>query len=234
MPDEFLNWDVKIFGFDCVTSMQMRENMLYVKRTRALPSVGCEADAVVPEIREDTVSTSAEDGFILFADGCFSRGPTEYSSAATWEYGLVVGRRRVRVQFPELDGRQATTVFYEEWDSEFDNGSLLPGCGSKSYRVEEGGSCGAEGILNGTWHRTGAVWTPTSPLETVEDVVERSSSFFQRTCPQGVTLRKVVDDDNTALEVGWMYEENKRVVISRQYGPDSRLRRVSKFMEERH
>lgn len=169
VPDEFRAWGVDIKGFEVVSSSRVEQvpvddsvdrsshlvQQLYIKRTRALPSVGCEADAVASEVHLDclraiqdvSVTDAAGKTFraatIGFADGAFVTAPLFFSPehCVKWHVCIVdpqsgmdgTPRKRVRLQFgPVNDGRGAITAFVETYDGEFCDGELLPGCGGKN------------------------------------------------------------------------------------------------------
>jgi len=234
VPDEFRNWDAKIYGFDCVTSVKVEENNLRVKLTRAMPTVGCEADAVVPEIFEETLSLSQDDGFIGFENGSFSRGPPKYSSRSTWEHWMCYGKKRVRVLFPELDGRQKTRLFTEAWDGDYCDGALLPGCGSKISRIEGNGEMDASMQLEGKWSRRGYTWRKYDGTRQVSSVIEARDRVVKRLLPGSIAIDKVVDENGRiVLETSWNVSELTRTVLSRTYSETEELEEVSNFVDER-
>lgn len=147
-------------GFEevCSTCVQTdaAEPHLYVKRTRALPSVGCEADAVVPEVRLDRYLVTPNGAEIekpeygilgnqvggvslAFEDGAFSAGPITFSQdvAARWDAWIPATdgdtRLRARLDFGLVnETRGKVTAFVETHDGRFCDGELLPGCGGKN------------------------------------------------------------------------------------------------------
>ncbi|KAJ8900819.1 hypothetical protein NDN08_000118 [Rhodosorus marinus] len=235
VPDEFRNWDAKIYGFDCVTSVKEVEgNSLRVKLTRAMPTVGCEADAVVPEVFEETLPLSQDDGFVGFENGSFSRGPPKYASSSTWEHCMCYGKKRVRVLFPELDGRQKTRLFTEAWDGDYCNGALLSGCGSKISRIEGNGEMDASVQLEGKWSRRGYTWRKSDGTCQVSSVIESRNRFVKRFLPGGVTIDKVVDENGRiVLETSWNVSELTRIVLLRTYSETQELEEVSNYVDER-
>lgn len=173
IPDEFTNWGVGVLGFEEVTSSRVvdaKENSssggvgeashLYVKRTRALPSVGCEADAVVPECRVErfvggndvdvAVSKYGEKGTVVpgaavgFDDGAWSSGPATFDQDkfGRW-YACIVdpaaaSSRRARLEFSTVnEPRGAVVAFVETNEGPFCDGELLPGCGGKNASFAE-------------------------------------------------------------------------------------------------
>lgn len=132
---------MSITGFDTLTSTTVKDDVLSVKFTRALPTVGCEADAIAGEVSETTYT--AENGF-GFPDGSYIIVPRHFDKAnlrqkfsacithpnATAAAAAGDARRRARVQFGRVDERASrVSVVLERWDSPFCDGAILPGCG---------------------------------------------------------------------------------------------------------
>lgn len=186
VPDEFRNWGVEVLGFEEVTSSRVvdaAENSaaggagaashLYVKRTRALPSVGCEADAVVPESRVERFTAGADldvavseygvTGTVIggaalgFDDGAWSAGPATFDqdTFGRW-YACMVDPaaetpRRARLEFSAVnEPRGAVVAFVETHDGPFCDGELLPGCGGNNSSFAERDALTA-GELAGKW-----------------------------------------------------------------------------------
>lgn len=228
VPDEFREWGVAPSGFDVVTSSRLKEGVLYVKRTRALPSVGCEADAVVPEV---SISTYEGEGNVGFSDGCVSCGPVEFGNAPSFTI-LTRGKQRVRLGFKVDAAIGNVTIILEKWGQEFCDGQVLPGCGGGDRFVEEASSH-VEDLL-GAWDFD------------AEDVdicnqsgIQESSGSLNREkieghillLPRGLSVRLVEEGKSVLVESGWLCE-NTRTVVARLY-EEGNLVKVSKRFERR-
>lgn len=182
-----------------------------MKRTRALPSVGCEADAVVPEVRVDRylVTPSSADidvseyamagnqvgGVSLaFADGSFSSGPATFSQdvVASWEAWIPAAdgdeRARARLHFGLVnEARGKVTAFVETHDGSFCDGELLPGCGGKNRSFADDEAV-TDAQLAGEWS-----------VETTEmRVVRVEDGSWEQVCSSASVSRSV---EQVAAEV---------------------------------
>jgi len=122
IPDAFREWNVPVLGFDRITSTQLQppqpkqphqnHDYLYLKISRMLPTVGCEADAVVPDVSlsatpvlpfshnsstllksvhsllADAPDPARAAAAILLPSGCFSSGSLSYNRFARLTFGL--------------------------------------------------------------------------------------------------------------------------------------------------
>jgi hypothetical protein len=154
VPDEFRAWGVPVVGFETVTSTRIEDAALRVKRTRALPAVGCEADAVIPEVQDNLIqpAVAATDRLrctlsLGFDHGGFAVGPesiADYPNTAPprWHFCLVDpdtpnvqpenirGRRRARLEFGLVSSTHgAVDAYIEVLDGPFcgSGGEILPG-----------------------------------------------------------------------------------------------------------
>lgn len=250
VPDEFREWGVEIKGFDSLSSTNYTsDGTVLVKRTRALPSVGCEADAVVPEVSEQSFSTRDRDSINCgFPDGSFSFGPASVKKGVPqrWSIALVnpkENRSRVRVEFgPLFDRRGSVTVFIEDWDSPFRNGEVLPGCGGRHQSFATDNVLQTPEELAGKWE----VETFMYNCMAGEEGIGRFSSVTERinsnvtddltiALPRGISVGITTDKSAAqTVVVGWLVESNLRVVNQRKHGPDGNLLSVSNSVETRH
>jgi hypothetical protein len=165
VPDEFRNWGVEVHGFEEVCSTQVVGSdgkaggdgdgagaHLYLKRTRALPSVGCEADAVASECKverltatntgEVTVPEYGVKGSVVtgaalgFADGGWSAGPSTFAQGTLGRWYAAIAhpdatpRQRARLEFGTVNVPRGSVIAYvETHEGPFCDGELLPGCG---------------------------------------------------------------------------------------------------------
>jgi hypothetical protein len=250
IPDEFSQWGVQVLGFEEVTSSRVfgadgksggggdgEGSHLYLKRTRALPIVGCEADAVVPECRYErfvagasadvsvseygvkgTVVTGAAVGF---DDGAWSAGPPAFDQDAfgRW-YACIVDpaaeARRARLEFSTVnEPRGAVVAFVETNEGPFCDGELLPGCGGKnSSFAEQPALTAAE--LSGSWEVETTVYTSegTDTSETGEHVV--SGWFVSRSFSVVVRSEEQVQTEvnvfmPTGLSVGMVKSDGEEM-----------------------
>lgn len=198
---------------------------MYQKRTRALPTVGCEADAIIPEVAETDLKQ-----VFAFDDGsyCVRSG----SGKDEWMFAVVNptnGRSRVRVDFGRVDEKIGkVTVLFENWESKFNEGQVLPGCGGEQGFAEEQTMSVSQ--LEGTWKYSETAYQVKNGWEVVESVgtVNREAVAVSMVLPKGVSV-DVKDEGGLKVEVGWLVAD-KRVVIRRVYG-EGGLEVVSRIME---
>jgi len=189
IPDAFRQWGVPVLGFDRVTSSEIRTRTavdtpggdtavdaakppsphsqsspssleLYIKISRILPTVGCEADAVVPEITTvqapvllpaadatllDIVATelaSSADaaratGAVVFPGGSFSTGVLRHNKYARLLFALAFeeggnDQNRLLIEVSSEFRRSGTvSITYEQRDGAFCGGAVLCGCGGR-------------------------------------------------------------------------------------------------------
>lgn len=245
VPDEFRNWDVQLFGYETVTSTRVYGDEVYLKRTRALPSVGCEADAVVPEERVERFVTGAVEGkvggSVGFESGAFSAGPEvflNFFKAVAWLADPEAGQKRVRLEFGDVRKETGAVVaFVEGWDGEFCDGALLPGCGGNNVSFAEEVSMDA-GVLEGRWKVKGTALSIVEGSwveEVIDEEVVRSRDDVEseaRVClPRGISLG-VLEKESGEIELcaGWILDSS-RSVVRRSYGSDGKLLRVVSGVE---
>lgn len=252
VPDEFAAWGVEIKGFEIVTSsiceLEGSERALFVKRTRALPSVGCEADAVTPEVRTETVCAVGEDSVAGgFSCGSYSVGPTSFSQevGARWSACLANpdDRRRVRVEFGLVnEPRGAVTVFVEEHDGDYCEGQILPGCGGKNRSFADDAAIKAGEELAGEWRVEKAAYERVAG-----GWLREQTSGFMRTrsaedaeaevhvaMPRGITVgMRALIDGGMDFIAGWLISPDKRTVVRRSYNSSGTLASVSRETETR-
>lgn len=243
VPDAFREWDVEVLGFDTVTSTKVT-SVIYQKRIRALPSVGCEADAVVPDI-----ATRTYENFFGFTDGSFSNGPPSLRDAGEWGFTLVDPTnpaQRARIEFgldaSESMGKDSleflntkVTVYIERREADFCDGQLLPGCGGMGGFASETPMDPSD--LDGTWDVRGEAYEARRSWE-----LEKSSTLCTRAntrqkvslvLPRGLSLSIRRSHSSVRIAVGWLHE-NTRVVLQRTYDEEGILLSVSKDLETRH
>ena len=112
VPDAYRDWGVEISHFETVAST----NANRLRHIRALPSVGCEADAVATE------DSLTEDVLEVWKDGSFVSSRTICVAHPNDEV-----RERVRVECASTSRTLSVTV--ERWESVYCDGAVLPGCG---------------------------------------------------------------------------------------------------------
>ncbi len=235
MPDEYRNWGVEIKGFESLTSSELVSSALRTKRTRVLPSVGCEADAVVPETSEITTTGFGDTPeSVGFENGSYSVGPLRISDdvAAKSSFCLVEPdteidkpRTRVRVECGDvLAGRGVLDIHVEVWDAPFCDGAVLPGCGGSSVSFADAPPLDSARELPGIWavsgiafENVGSEWRQTE----IDAVVERSSEevgqYAAVALPKGISVNAAMKEDGAVVEVGWVSRPGVRSVVSRSY-----------------
>lgn len=246
VPEEFRNWDVDITGFDCLTSSTLKDDNLLLKVTRALPTVGCEADAIVPDVDElefsamDTATDTRNGGF---PDGSFTAGPSVFTGTydQRWSATLADGsdsdaRRRARVSFGRVDeGIGSIVVWLEKRDSDYSGGSVLPGCGGPDSSFASAPRTTPDD-LSGKWHVFRTVLskrTEWEPEEFTEQIRRESSDlqpFFSLPC--GLSLSIISDSQGTVVEAAWLSSTQRRAVVRRVYAKSGTLEAVEHAVEK--
>jgi len=219
-----------------------------MKRTRALPSVGCEADAVVPEVAEQIYLSATKDNINGgFTDGSISCGPAVMTDELSqrWNVCLVDptegNRSRVRLEFgPVNQPFGQVTVFIEHWEGKFCNGEVLPGCGGKngSFAEDDGLDVSA---LTGNWSVDRTTYQTESDgwiKECCTVRTERNQANAEDevnvALPRGLSVGvKEADDGSSEVIAGWMTSHDKRVVVRSAYDSTGSLRYVSRDIETR-
>lgn len=187
IPDEFRQWNVAVTGYETLTSSVVLPpsdgdggpSVLETVRTRALPAVGCENDAVVADAATFTaalpLSADGETATVGFSSGAYASGRTAGGPAAAWEVcllsppgafadgdgqvdnaGIRAHRRRMRVIAGPLDGAAgAVTLFAEGYFHTPSRGAVLPGCGGGAdVEPLPNGSVEGAGEPDAGWART--------------------------------------------------------------------------------
>lgn len=247
VPDEYRAWGVEIKGFECLTSSELRQGALRTKRTRVLPSVGCEADAVVPEISERFVNPFGLPGSAGFDCGSYATGPVDLAAdARAWSFSLTAPgeagtkRSRVRVEAGDvLVGFGKLEVFVETWDAPFVDGVVLPGCGGEHVSFADGERVEANALV-GTWEveetayeRDGAVWTRREKQIVVERDAEEAEHCIGLELPKGVNVLAHDEQAGAVVEAGWLVEPGLRVTVRREHRPDGEAVRCARRVERR-
>ncbi|CAM9993489.1 unnamed protein product, partial [Ascophyllum nodosum] len=101
VPESLREWDVEVWGFETLTSEQLRRQkpdeigLLYRKRARVFPEVGCALDNLSLEVIVQTLSLDDEGIFFgAFPGGSYVMGKKPASSQCLrMEAGLVVSGR---------------------------------------------------------------------------------------------------------------------------------------------
>lgn len=221
---------MSITGFDTLTSSTVKEDVLSIKFTRALPTVGCEADAIAGEISE-TIYT-AENGF-GFPDGSYIVVPQHFDKAdLSQQFAACIthpdtaaaeavgdARRRARVQFGRVDeGVSQVPVVLERWDSPFCDGAILPGCGGPDSSFANGERSTSD--IAGKW-TTNVVRVSLSDEKiestekgfVVEEVMGETLEIEEKHAgnvfllPRGLSIRIVTHGEaqnGSLVEVAWL------------------------------
>ncbi len=193
VPDAYREWGVAIDHFETVCSV--RAGNFQLRRLRALPSVGCEADAVAVE--EGPVVRGVD---AAWGDGSFVAGRMVCVAGP----GGV--RRRVRAECAPAS--RTVSVTREGWEGPYCDAAVLPGCGGalESFAREPRDAT----MLDGAWR--------------VRDdggaarVVRREGLGPRLALPRGVTVEPVCLDGVgwRIRELGWLCE-GVRTVVSCEY-----------------
>lgn len=225
----------------------MKGDNLALKVTRALPTVGCEADAIVPDVDQlefsciNTVSETRNGGFM---DGSFTEGATFFTGAYNqrWNVALADGsdseaRRRARVSFGRVDeGIGSVIVWLEKRDGDYSGGSILPGCGGPDSSFASAPRTTSED-LSGKWHASHTMlakstkWTSERFTEYIERSANDLQSFFPLPC--GIALRINSENQTTVVEASWLSSSQRRTVVRRVYAESGALEAVEHVVEDR-
>lgn len=250
VPDEYRNWGVEIKGFDCLTSSTcLEDGSLLLKRTRALPSVGCEADAIVPEVVEHHY-LSVQDDTINggFPDGSINCGPASITDdhAQRWRVCLVDPsedvRSRIRVEFGLVNKPFGeVTVFLEHWDSAYCGGKILPGCGGSNQSFATDPKLDPSIDLSGTWDIESQTyiagkdgWELQSSTFDVTRESEEAGKDIDVALPRGVSVGiETLNDESICVTAGWLVKEGLRIVSRRKYASGGNLFSVSRAVEKK-
>lgn len=211
----------------------MADDTLRQKRTRALPAVGCEADAVATEervsnaaLRTPVAGTAAVVGF---SGGSF---------VADERWGAVMlcvahpdgERQRMRVEVP-AGTRGSASVTIEKWDAPYSNGALLPGCGGGATCFADESPLSAADDLVGDWQvrsvklerlETG-YWRRVEEDLLVTRTAADAEALVTHQLPRGVSLRRA----DGVVEAGWLAAPGTRAVVSRMCDTDGSVVGVS-------
>ncbi|GJQ10977.1 hypothetical protein GpartN1_g2768.t1 [Galdieria partita] len=165
LPDAFVEWNVKPTGYESYNSMVIRNNQLYRRHSRILPSVSFDADTIDLETEVYFYDLN-EEGFVFLADGSYSKGPVSLQQEQTakpydsFEFCLCVlsdsnAPTRYLFRFPvDIKRKQLwgdVQVFLEYRDGEFCDGNAI----SSGSGYMEGFSSDVplpESLLNGKWY----------------------------------------------------------------------------------
>lgn len=251
IPDDFREWGVEIKGFESLTSSNLFNDgsSLLMKRTRAMPSVGCEADAVVPEVHEHTFSNIEEKRVSGgFPDGSVICGPAVMTNehSQRWDVCLTDPtdgvKSRVRLQFSLVNEPfGAVNAMIEHWDAPFCNGEVLPGCGGKNESFADGARMDPVAELVGKWDISSILYTARDgewEMEELSFEIDRDgatvSAEINVVLPHGITVGIACAEDGTKTVVaGWKTAENIRAVSRQVYASSGVLLCVSRDVESR-
>lgn len=220
-----------------------------MKRTRAMPSVGCEADAVVPEVHEQIFS-NIDEKLITggFPDGTVACGPAVITNehSQRWNMCLVDPtegvKSRVRLQFGLVDEPfGAVNVMVEHWDAPFCNGEVLPGCGGKNESFASDARMDPVAELAGKWDVSSIVYMASDGAWQMEErsfEIDRDEVVVHAetnvVLPRGITVGIASAENGTKTVVaGWKTAENSRVVSRLVYASSGVLLRVSRDVENK-
>lgn len=217
---------MSITGFDTLTSSVVKDDVLSVKFTRALPTVGCEADAIAGEVSETTYT--AENGF-GFPDGSYIIVPRQFDKAdLSQQFSACIthpeaaadddARRRARVQFGRVDeGVSRVSVVLERWDSPFCDGAILPGCGGpdSSFADDERSASDIAGkwmanVVRLSLSDEEIGTTGKGVVETDEETldIEENHTVDEFLLPRGLSIRIVThgqaQKNGSLVEVAWL------------------------------
>lgn len=234
VPGEFRTWGVTITGFDTLTSSKvavltdtLTDTTLHTKLTRALPTVGCEADAIAGEITE-TVYLSSSFANGGFPDGSYTTGPLKFDASDlthTFSCAIVDSkkRKRARLQFGRVDELvSSVVVIIERWDGPYCGGAILPGCGGpdSSFASEErttGEMCTGDWDVKSVVCAKSQDWRYEEVEKSVEGREEDSKSFL---LPRGLSLKIGDESGEVCVEAAWDLGDGVRSAVRRYYSKE--------------
>ncbi|KAA8495128.1 hypothetical protein FVE85_3369 [Porphyridium purpureum] len=176
IPDAFRTWDIELLGFDALTSSRVDvdsdgKSCLQLKRTRMLPAVGCEADAVATEVtdsmfrlvgsgtRDQQTDEAGAPFCVPFADGSFWCTPHVYDSGSAQAL-ITVGMASARDSTPQQRcilhvalARNSVTLCDELYDAPFRDGQVLHSCGGSQTSFAKDAPTSRDQLC-GTFSRT--------------------------------------------------------------------------------
>uniref|UniRef100_A0A7S1TC41 Uncharacterized protein n=1 Tax=Compsopogon caeruleus TaxID=31354 RepID=A0A7S1TC41_9RHOD len=216
VPDQFRDWGVRVYGFEVLTSTKVEETdgsvALYMKRVRALPAVGCEADAVSTE--SVLYHLKAKDDLLVRPDlGAFACPPL---------FGITHPTEQKRVILM-TQAQGDLQIVVEQLDAPFSDGEVLPACGSGPIASFAEKPTVSPDDLLGQWSFRSIPLDPAAEQE--YGTHTREASDFDRHCllPLGLSVLHT----SNSVELGWLLNESSRVVLvankDRKYGASVRI-----------
>lgn len=225
VPDDFRQWGVEIKGFEIVHSATVVDGTLRLKRVRALPSVGCEADAVATEER---VTETA--GVVGFDSGSFALE----TSDGLWILCIAHphnNRERVRVEIPKMARQRRAgpvSVTLERWDAPYCDAALLPGCGGAAVSFADEEALDPQELW-GKWEvrsvsmeKHEMQWRRVENVSVIRRSIEDAVNAVPIAMPHGISLSFTSD----SVEAAWLADKGVRASMCRECGEDGTLRRV--------
>lgn len=212
-------------SMETMTSTLVAPHVVELINTWMLPAVGCEADAVTTERKEETLPRDGqtmwtfEDGSLL----CANKNWQMHNFAQRWLVCLTRQKQRVWIEWGRVDEQVGKIrVRGEKWESEYCRGEVLSGCG---------GGGGVEGVGDGegVWNIKREGWRG--------DVLVQEEG--QREGVSGVELGKGVWVNVEKVESGWQVEarwgceEGIAMSAGLMYGDGGEVEEVWKSVEVR-
>ena len=208
----------------------MKKNVLSVKLTRALPTVGCEADAIVGETILDEYATESGCGF---PNGSYAAVPNLFDPKnLTKQFSICImhpddnNRERARLHFGRVDEEVSrVSVVLECWDSVYCDGAILPGCGgadSSFANEERATSSDAEGSWKASTtrlylHRNNV--TERHGFVTGIEEINGRTELNGLKLPRGLMIRILPQSEGnneSIVEAAW-FVDHKRAVVRAKY-----------------
>lgn len=227
VPEAFRTWGVSVTGFDSLTSSTVSkgtgDSVLETRFTRALPTVGCEADAIAGEVTDKSVPSTIGNGG--FDDGSYTHGPDTFVTGdlrQTFKFCVTHGRQRARLSFGRIDEKVSVVrTVIEQWDADYCGGAILPGCGGaqSSFATDERL---ARDAITGNWTVSGVACTAESgwKYEPVEGCIkgrEADESQGLLLLPRGLSVKiEAKESGDIIVEAAWLLD-GVRGVVSRVY-----------------
>lgn len=234
IPEQFTEWGLVPHGYETNHSMIVRGTRLFKKFYRILPAVSSFSDHVDLEEDFTIANIDSEEGMHIFPDGSFSSGPQTVciEKKSYFDKWPAV---QMYLQDPRPESRQAIhvslkfnfetrqlvdelRVIHEKFSCIYCDGADIEG--SSGY-VE--GWVSEDGIshedLAGIWKVAGG--------SAESETVERPSGGPPATPARQLYLPKGIDistlegqNGGVVVQVGWLVDENTRIVLRRLFGKD--------------
>ncbi|GLT96602.1 hypothetical protein SLE2022_142120 [Rubroshorea leprosula] len=251
VPEAYREWEVKVYDWQtlCPTLAEPKENVMFYKSIKLLPTVGCEADAATRYSIDEKHIGGPDNKVSAFAydyRGCYiavwpikDDGTHKVLELEHCLTNLKDCESRVRIiQTVRVDGLktilQNIRIFCEQWYGPFRNGDQLGGCAICDSGFASTAALEASEIIG--------VWQGPKFISSFNG---SENNFLQELKDDGV-LRSVRDECNLVLlprqlwcyveesefgetchEVGWLCDEGRAITSRCIFSNEVKLKEIS-------